>query len=87
MDLVTLKRDKAGGDAGEDIAALKPPVDPATLLHGQLRSGPFWQRVPAYANVDEAPAEPTPAPMPLPRPRGRRAPSALVEVVRVTKKT
>jgi lysine 2,3-aminomutase len=53
MDLVTLKRDKAGGDAGEEIAALKPPVDPASLLHKQLREGPFWQRVPAYANVDE----------------------------------
>jgi len=53
MDLVTLKRDKAGGDAAEDVTALKPPVDPATLVHAQLRAGPFWQRVPAYANVSE----------------------------------
>jgi lysine 2,3-aminomutase len=53
MDLVTLKRDKAGGDAAEEVTALKPPVDPATLRHAQLRSGPFWQRVPAYASVSE----------------------------------
>ena len=53
MDLVTLKRDKAGGDAAEEVTALKPPVNPATLVHAQLRAGPFWQRVPAYANVSE----------------------------------
>jgi lysine 2,3-aminomutase len=53
MDLVTLKRDKTGGDAAEEITAQKPPVDPASLVHLQLRSGPFWQRVPAYANVGE----------------------------------
>jgi lysine 2,3-aminomutase len=34
--------------------ALKPPVDPATLTHRELLEGPFWQRVPAYANVSEA---------------------------------
>jgi lysine 2,3-aminomutase len=32
----------------------KPPVDPATLLHRELLSGPFWQKIPAYANVTEA---------------------------------
>ena len=53
MDLVTLKRDKAGGDAAEEVTALKSPVDPATLVHAQLRAGPFWQRMPAYANVSE----------------------------------
>ncbi len=34
--------------------ALKPPVDPATLAHRDLLDGPFWQRIPAYADVDEA---------------------------------
>ena len=53
MDLVTLKRDKAGGDAAEEGTAQKPPVDPSTLIHAQLRAGPFWQKVPAYANVSE----------------------------------
>jgi lysine 2,3-aminomutase len=53
MDVVTLKRGKAGGDAAEEVTAQKPPVDPATLVHAQLRAGPFWQRVPAYAGVSE----------------------------------
>src|SRR5262245_19398928 len=35
-------------------AALKPAVDPATLVHRQLLDGPFWRRIPAYAEVDEA---------------------------------
>jgi lysine 2,3-aminomutase len=34
--------------------ALKPPVDPASLTHRQLRGGPFWQAIPAYAQVSEA---------------------------------
>ncbi len=36
------------------VPARKPPVDPATLVHTQLLNGPFWQRVPAYAQVTEA---------------------------------
>ncbi|MET0593967.1 MAG: KamA family radical SAM protein [Polyangiaceae bacterium] len=51
---MTLKRDTTVGDTADEITALKPPVDPATLVHKQLREGPFWQRVPAYANIDEA---------------------------------
>lgn len=35
-------------------AALKPAVDPASLNHRDLLSGPFWQKIPAYAGVDEA---------------------------------
>ncbi len=31
----------------------KPPVDPATLTHKDLASGPFWQKIPAYKTVDE----------------------------------
>ena len=36
----------------DDIVHLKPAVDPATLAHKQLQDGPFWQRIPAYRNVD-----------------------------------
>ena len=34
--------------------ALKPPVDPSTLLHRRLVEGPFWQKIPAYAGISEA---------------------------------
>jgi lysine 2,3-aminomutase len=34
--------------------APKPPVAPEALVHRELRSGPFWQRIHAYANVSEA---------------------------------
>jgi len=33
--------------------AAKPAVDPATLRHGDLLRGPFWQGIPAYANISE----------------------------------
>ena len=32
----------------------KPPVPSAALEHTRLREGPFWQAVPAYAEVGEA---------------------------------
>jgi lysine 2,3-aminomutase len=38
----------------EPIVAKKPPVDPSTLAYRDLLRGPFWQRIPAYAEVDEA---------------------------------
>ena len=38
----------------EPPPALKPPVDPSTLTHRQLREGPFWRKIPAYAEVSEA---------------------------------
>jgi lysine 2,3-aminomutase len=34
--------------------ALKPPVDPATLVHRDLLGGEFWRKIPAYAGVSEA---------------------------------
>jgi lysine 2,3-aminomutase len=40
--------------ADQPIKHFKPHVDPATLVHRQLLDGPFWQRIPAYRNVDEA---------------------------------
>jgi lysine 2,3-aminomutase len=33
--------------------ALKPPVSEDALLHRQLLEGPFWRRIPAYAEVSE----------------------------------
>ena len=33
---------------------VKPPVDPTTLEHRDLRQGEFWRAIPAYAGVDEA---------------------------------
>src|SRR5215831_7946901 len=38
----------------EPPPALKRPVDPSTLTHRQLREGPFWRKIPAYAEVSEA---------------------------------
>ena len=35
------------------IVAKKPAVDPKTLVHKDLLDGPFWQRIPAYREVDE----------------------------------
>src|SRR4051812_50047514 len=37
----------------QDIVALKPPVDPATLVHKTMLEAPDWQRIPAYADVTE----------------------------------
>jgi lysine 2,3-aminomutase len=41
-------------DAAAAVTAKKPPVDPATLAHRDLVGGPFWHKIPAYKNVDEA---------------------------------
>jgi lysine 2,3-aminomutase len=34
--------------------AHKPPADPASLTHRDLRQGEFWRSIPAYAQIDEA---------------------------------
>ncbi len=39
---------------GAEIRHLKPPVDERTLAHKQVLRGPFWQKIPAYAEVGEA---------------------------------
>ncbi len=39
---------------GAPGSRLKPPVDPASLKHRDLRSGDFWRAIPAYKDVDEA---------------------------------
>jgi lysine 2,3-aminomutase len=52
MHVVSLKT--IGSKDGDDaIVARKPPVDSSTLVHSQLQGGPFWRRVPAYAEVSE----------------------------------
>jgi len=34
--------------------AVKPPIDPHTLEHRNVRQGEFWRSIPAYAEIDEA---------------------------------
>src|SRR6185503_5410230 len=36
-----------------EIVHLKPPVDPATLVHKTMKEAPDWRRIPAYADVTE----------------------------------
>jgi len=44
-----------GGTAPDaPVKALKDPVAPAALAHLDIVQGPFWQRIPAYANISEA---------------------------------
>src|SRR5690606_38817664 len=40
--------------AAAPVPALKPPVDPASLVHRQLLGGEFWRKIPAYREIDEA---------------------------------
>ena len=40
--------------ASEPVVAKKPPVDPSTLRHRELKGGAFWQKIPAYKDVPEA---------------------------------
>ena len=35
------------------IKHLKPSIDPSTLFHRQLLDGAFWQKIPAYRQIDE----------------------------------
>ena len=37
-----------------EIDHLKPPVDPSTISWRNLRRDAFWQRIPAWKDVDEA---------------------------------
>jgi lysine 2,3-aminomutase len=41
-------------DAGSPPPALKPPVRPDALLYRELLDGPFWRRIPTYAQVSDA---------------------------------
>ena len=54
MDTLKTIGERPSAVAEESIKHLKPHVDPATLHHRQLLDGPFWQRIPAYRNIDEA---------------------------------
>jgi lysine 2,3-aminomutase len=55
MDTLTPTPLKIGRPpADEPIKHIKPAVDPSTLHHRQLLDGAFWQKIPAYREVDEA---------------------------------
>jgi lysine 2,3-aminomutase len=54
METLTQLGVRSPASDAADIRHLKPPVDPATLSHRELLDGPFWQKVPAYRDVDEA---------------------------------
>lgn len=45
---------RAPAAASAPILHKKPPVDPASLAHRDLLGGAFWQRIPAYREIDEA---------------------------------
>ncbi len=51
MSLPTVKTTPPAGT--DEPRHLKPAVDPRTLTHRNLLSGPFWQRIPAYREVSE----------------------------------
>jgi lysine 2,3-aminomutase len=48
-NLVTL-----GAGPPDAVQHLKPPVDPTTLDYRELLDGPFWHKIPAYKEIDEA---------------------------------
>jgi lysine 2,3-aminomutase len=54
MDQLKTLGTRSISQSDEPIQHLKPKVDPSTLAHRNLLDGPFWQRIPAYQNVDEA---------------------------------
>jgi lysine 2,3-aminomutase len=55
MDTLKTIGTRAPANPGDEpIQHLKPKVDPTTLSHRNLLDGPFWQKIPAYQNVDEA---------------------------------
>jgi lysine 2,3-aminomutase len=41
-------------DSAAPVVAKKPPVGASALAHRELRSGLWWQRIPAYRSIDEA---------------------------------
>jgi lysine 2,3-aminomutase len=41
-------------DAAARVIAQKPPVGGSALAHRELRSGLWWQHIPAYRSIDEA---------------------------------
>ncbi|MBI1947517.1 MAG: KamA family radical SAM protein [Deltaproteobacteria bacterium] len=43
-----------GAITASPIVHKKPPVDPATLTHRNLRTDEFWRRIPGWKDVDEA---------------------------------
>ncbi len=50
----TIPTAPASAGAADPIRHLKPPVDPASITWRAPRRDPFWQQIPAWADVDEA---------------------------------
>jgi lysine 2,3-aminomutase len=44
---------EGAADSKTILAANRPPIDPVSLQHKELRRGAWWQRIPAYRTVDE----------------------------------
>ena len=41
-------------EGSETPRKVRPPVDPSTMAHRDLRTGAWWREIPAFADVDEA---------------------------------
>ena len=50
---MTLTTPPAPSEEREPVRHLKPPVDPASITWRQLRRDAFWQKIPAWKDVDE----------------------------------
>jgi len=49
-----LLKSEGGSGTLETVVALKPPVDPESLHHGEFLEGEFWREIPAYREIDTA---------------------------------
>ncbi len=52
--LPTISGESAKVRTSEPVRRVKPPVDPASLVHRDLLGGDFWRKIPAYRDIDEA---------------------------------
>ena len=50
---MTLLTTQAPSNEVAPVRHLKPPVDPASITWRNLRRDPFWQKIPAWKDVDE----------------------------------
>src|SRR5438477_2164809 len=53
IELLALSGAGKKGENDDGVVALKPAVDAGSLAHSKLRSGTFWQKVPAYADIGQ----------------------------------
>jgi lysine 2,3-aminomutase len=52
LNVISSQTSATDPNKSPEIHAKKPPVDPATLVHKQLKSDEFWRVIPAYADID-----------------------------------